>query len=162
MTIRPAAPVDAEAVTRIYNEGIEDRVATFETRLREPAEVAGWFDDDRPLLVAERHGRIVGFARVAPYSSRPAYATVGEHAVYVAREARGSGLGQRLLDELIRAAESAGIHKLTSRVFVENAASRAIHRTAGFEEVGIQRRHARLDGQWRDVVLVERLLGDAA
>ena len=162
MTVRPAAPGDVEALTRIYNEGIEDRVATFETRRREPAEVAGWLDDDLPLLVAVRDGRVVGFARVAPYSPRPVYGTVGEHAVYVARDARGAGLGTRLLDEVVRAAERAGLHKLSSRVFTDNAASRAIHRAAGFDEVGVQRRHARLDGEWRDVVLVERLLGDAA
>ena len=162
MTIRPAAPSDVEALTRIYNEGIEDRVATFETRLRERAEVAAWLEDARPLLVAERDGRVVGFARVAPYSARPVYVSVGEHAVYVARAARGGGLGTRLLDEVVRAAERAGLHKLSSRVFTDNAASRAIHRAAGFEEVGVQRRHARRDGGWRAVVLVERLLGDAA
>jgi L-amino acid N-acyltransferase YncA len=161
-TVRPAVPDDAEAITAIYNEGIEDRVATFETRLRDVAEVAGWLDEGRPLLVAERDGRVVGFARVARYSARPVYDGVGEHAVNVAREARGTGLGTRLLDELVGAAERAGIHKLTSRVFSDNAASRAVHRAAGFEEVGIQRRHARLDGRWRDCVLVERLLGDAA
>ena len=110
MTIRPAAPADVDALTRIYNEGIEDRVATFETRLRDAPEIAAWLDDDRPLLVAERRGRVVGFARVAPYSPRPVYAGVGEHAVYVAREARGTGLGTQLLGELVRAAERAGFH----------------------------------------------------
>lgn len=160
-TVRPATASDVDAITRIYNEGIADRVATFETRGRDATEIARWLDDGLPLLVAERGGRVVGFARVAPYSPRPAYATVGEHAVYVAREARGLGVGRQLLDELVRAAERAGMHKLSSRVFTDNAASRAVHRAAGFEEVGIQRRHARLDGQWRDVVLVERLLGDA-
>jgi L-amino acid N-acyltransferase YncA len=160
--IRPAAAADVDAITGIYNAGIEDRVATFETRLRAPGDVAGWLDDGRPFLVAERGRQVVGFARVAPYSPRPVYAGVGEHAVYVAREARGTGLGTQLLGELVRAAERAGFHKLSSRVFADNAASRAIHRAAGFEEVGIQRRHARLDGRWRDCVLVERLLGDAA
>jgi L-amino acid N-acyltransferase YncA len=126
-TVRPAVPDDAEAITAIYNEGIEDRVATFETRLRDVAEVAGWLDEGRPLLVAERDGRVVGFARVARYSARPVYDGVGEHAVNVAREARGTGLGTRLLDELVGAAERAGIHKLTSRVFSDNAASRAVH-----------------------------------
>jgi L-amino acid N-acyltransferase YncA len=115
-------------------------VATFETRLRDQSEVAVWLGEGRPLLVAQRDGRVVGFARVAPYSARPAYATVGEHAVHVAREARGSGLGTRLLVGLVHAAEQAGVHKLTSRVFAENAASRAIHRATGFEEVGVQRR----------------------
>jgi phosphinothricin acetyltransferase len=90
------------------------------------------------------------------------YAGVGEHAVYVAPHARGAGAGRRLLMALCGACEAAGMYKLTSRVFVDNAASRAAHRSAGFEEVGVQRRHGRLDGEWKDCVLVERLLGAAA
>jgi len=105
---------------------------------------------------------VLGFARVSPYSVRKAYAGVGEHGVYVAPEARGRGVGLALLEALAEAAEAAGYHKLTSRVFTTNAASLALHRAAGFTEVGIQRRHGRLDGEWKDCVLVERLLGDAA
>jgi len=86
----------------------------------------------------------------------------GEHGVYVAGAARGRGVGQALLRELCEAAERAGYYKLTSRIFTTNAASRASHVATGFEEVGVQRRHGRLDGEWRDCVLVERLLGDAA
>jgi phosphinothricin acetyltransferase len=90
------------------------------------------------------------------------YEGVGEHGVYVARAARGRGLGVLLLRALCSAAEEAGLYKLTSRVFADNGASRAAHVAAGFEEVGIQRRHGRLDGEWKDCVLVERLLGEAA
>jgi phosphinothricin acetyltransferase len=112
--------------------------------------------------VAVRDGAVAGFARVAPYSDREAYAGVGEHGVYVARAARGEGIGRLLLDEVCRAAEAAGLHKLTSRIFSDNAASIAAHEAAGFVVVGVQRRHGRLDGEWRDCVVVERLLGDAA
>ena len=87
---------------------------------------------------------------------------MGEHGVYVARAARGRRVGVSLLEALVAACEQAGFYKLTSRVFADNAASRAVHRAAGFEEVGIQRRHGRLDGEWKDCVLVERLLGEAA
>ena len=87
---------------------------------------------------------------------------MGEHGVYVAEAAQGRGVGRALLEALSAAAERAGYYKLTSRIFTSNAASRAVHRAAGFEEVGIQRRHGRLDGEWRDCVLVERLLGEAA
>ena len=160
--IRPAAAADVDAIAAIYNAGIEDRVATFETRLREPGEVAGWLGDWRPFLVAVGGGQVVGFARVAPYSPRPVYAGVGEHAVYVAREARGTGLGTRCWASSSVPRSSPASTSSSSRVFADNAASRAVHRAAGFEEVGIQRRHARLDGRWRDCVLVERLLGDAA
>jgi L-amino acid N-acyltransferase YncA len=163
MPICPAGRADAEAMTAIYNEGIADRVATFETRPREPHEVAAWLADGLPLLVAtDEDGAVVGFARVAPYSDRCVYQGVGEHGVYVARAARGGQVGRRLLEALAAASEQAGLYKLTSRVFADNAASRAVHRSAGFHEVGIQRRHGRLDGEWKDCVLVERLLGEAA
>jgi phosphinothricin acetyltransferase len=110
-------------------------------------------DDDRTIL---------GFARVSPYSIRRAYAHVGEHSVYVAPTARKRGVGKELLNALAAAAEDAGYYKLTSRVFTTNHASLALHRAAGFTVVGIQRRHGRLEEEWKDTVLVERLLGEAA
>jgi phosphinothricin acetyltransferase len=162
LTVRPAIPADAPAIAAIYNEGIEDRVATFETRTRTVDEAGAWLDGGLPLLVATDAGAVLGFARVAPYSDRGVYAGVGEHGVYVARAARGRRIGVALLVALCEAAADAGLYKLTSRVFADNAASRAVHRAAGFEEVGVQRRHGRLDGEWKDCVLVERLLGEAA
>ena len=162
LEIRHVTVDDADAVAAIYNEGIEDRLATFETRPREGGEVRAWLEDGLPFLVAADGGEVVGFARVTPYSDRCVYEGVGEHAVYVARAARGGGLGRRLLEALCEEAERAGLYKLTSRVFTDNAASRAVHVAAGFHEVGIQRRHGRLDGRWKDCVLVERLLGEAA
>ena len=160
--LRPAGAGDAAAVTAIYNDGIADRLATFETRPRTVAEIEEWFEAGLPFLVAERGGEVVGWARVSPYSDRCVYEGVGEHGVYVARSARGAGIGRRLLAALCEEAERAGLYKLTSRVFTDNAASRAVHLAAGFDEVGVQRRHGRLDGRWKDCVLVERLLGDAA
>jgi L-amino acid N-acyltransferase YncA len=162
LTVRPAMPEDAAALAAIYNEGIADRVATFETRPRTADEAAAWIGGRLPCVVAVRDGAVVGFARVAPYSDREAYAGVGDHGVYVTRAARGDGIGRRLLDEVCLAAEAAGIHKLTSRIFSDNAASIAAHEAAGFVVVGVQRRHGRLDGEWKDCVVVERLLGDAA
>ena len=160
--VRPAAPADVPRITAIYNRGIAERQATFETRPRAEAEVAAWLGARVPVLVAERDGEVVGFARVSPASDREAYAGIGEHGIYVDPPARGGGAGRALLETLAEAAERAGLHKLTSRVFVTNAASRALHRAAGFREVGVQRRHGCLDGVWRDCVLVERLLGEAA
>jgi L-amino acid N-acyltransferase YncA len=161
-TLRPVTPADAPALAEIYNEGIEGREATFETRPRGADEVVDWIEEGRPFLVAEdEHGAIVGFARVSAYSDRCVYEGVGEHGVYVAAAARGAGVGRALLLGICEAAEDAGYYKLTSRIFASNGASRAVHRAAGFEEVGVQRRHGRLDGEWRDCVLVERLLGDA-
>jgi phosphinothricin acetyltransferase len=159
--IRPAETRDAKAIAAIYNEGIADRVATFETRLRTPTDILSWLTDDLPVLVAERDGAILGWTRAGRHSDRPVYDGVGEHAVYVARSARGHGVGLRLLLALCAACEERGMHKLTGRLFTFNAASRAIHRSAGFREAGVLIRHARLDGEWKDVVVVERLLGDA-
>jgi L-amino acid N-acyltransferase YncA len=162
LTVRPAVLADAAAIAAIYNDGIEDRVATFETRPRTVDEVAAWLGDGLPVIVAEADATVVGFARVSPYSDRCVYTGVGEHGVYVARAARGRGIGVALLGALCDAAADAGLYKLTSRVFADNAASRAVHLAAGFEEVGVQRRHGRLDGEWKDCVLVERLIGEAA
>jgi L-amino acid N-acyltransferase YncA len=162
-TMRAAAASDADAIAAIYNEGIEERVATFETRPRSASDVAHWFDDGLPFIVAVADdGSVVGFARVSPYSDRCVYSGVGEHGVYVARSARGRGLGRALLEALSAESARAGLYKLTSRIFTDNGASRAVHVAAGFEEVGVQRRHGRLDGEWKDCVLVERLLGEAA
>jgi L-amino acid N-acyltransferase YncA len=115
------------------------------------------------VIVAETEDRgIVGFARIGPYSERDVYAGIGEHAVYVAGDARRLGVGKALLEALAGAAEEVGLYKLTSRIFTTNGASIALHEAAGFTIVGVQRHHAQLDGVWRDCVLVERLLGEAA
>jgi len=162
LSLRAATAADLEAVAAIYNEGIADRVATFETEVRAPAELEPWLGEPGPFLVAEDAGEVLGFARVAPYSDRCVYEGVGEHAVYVGRDARGRGLGRELLVALAAAAGDAGFYKLTSRVFTDNEASLAAHRAAGFETVGVQRRHGRLDGEWKDCVLLEILIGAGA
>ena len=146
----------------IYNQGIADRVATFETRPRDASEIADWLADPRPFLVAERDGDLLAFARVGAYSDRCVYEGVGEHAVYVDRAARGEGIGKALLLALGQAAAEAGYYKLTSRVFTDNLASIAAHEAAGFERVGVQRRHGRLDGEWKDCVVLDLLVGEAA
>ncbi len=161
MAARLATVADAARIAAIYNEGIADRVATFETRLRSPEEVARWFDGVHPIVVAERDGGVAGFGDTAAYRPRECYAGVAEFNVYVAREWRRRGVGREVMVSLIDAAEAAGFWKLLSRVFVENAASLGLLRSVGFREVGVYRRHTRLDGVWRDVVIVERLLGPA-
>jgi L-amino acid N-acyltransferase YncA len=159
---RLATPADAPAIARIYNEGIEDRVATFETRLRTADDARGWFDGRHPIVVVEGEGGVLGFAATFIYRPRECYAGVAEFSVYVARDARGNGVGRIALEALLREAAAAGLSKLVSRVFVENTASRRLLASAGFREVGVYERHARLDGAWRDVVIVERLLPAAA
>jgi L-amino acid N-acyltransferase YncA len=158
MRARAATPADAAAIAAIYNEGIEDRVATFETRLRTPDDVQSWFDGRHPVVVVENDGRIAAFAATSAYRPRDCYSGIAEFSVYTARGARGRGCGRRALEHLFAEARRAGFWKLVSRVFVENAASRELLKKTGFREVGIYERHAQLDGRWRDVVIVEKLL----
>lgn len=158
---RLAIPADAPAITAIYNEGIADRVATFETEPRTPGQIAQQLMDrsDRfPTVVAERDGQVVAWAGAGPYRSRPAYAGVAEHSVYVARAARGTGAGRAALEALCRVYAERGFWKIVSRIFPENTASLRLHERCGFREVGVYRRHGKLDGQWRDCAIVERLL----
>jgi phosphinothricin acetyltransferase len=157
--VRPAAPRDAAAVTRIYNEGIEDRIATFETRLRAPSELEERISGGEPMIVAERAGAVVGFASWTPYSDREAYAGVGVYTVYVARGARGARIGSTLLQSLIANAQTAGLWKLQSLILTSNAPSIALAHRCGFRDVGVHERHGRLDGEWRDALLVERSIG---
>jgi phosphinothricin acetyltransferase len=160
---RAATSTDAAAIAAIYNEGIADRIATFETEPRSDADIAGWFTEQHLVLVVEiGETGPVAFAASFPYSSRPCYSGIGEFSVYVRRDYRGRGAGRAVLAALIKAAESAGLHKLTSRVFLENTASRDLLKGLGFEEIGIHRRHGQSDGRWRDCVIVERLLGKSA
>jgi len=158
LSSRAANPDDAEAIARVYNEGITDRVATFETRLRTADDVRAWFDGVHAIVVVEREGEIVAFAATSTYRPRECYAGVAEVSLYVARSARGQGAGAVAMAALIDAAEKAGFWKLLSRVFVENQASRNLIRKFGFREVGVYEKHGKLDGVWRDVVIVERLI----
>jgi L-amino acid N-acyltransferase YncA len=157
--IRPAVVEDAPAIARIYNEGIRGRGTTFETRERTADEVIPWFGDPRhPVLVAELEGRVVGWVAASTYRARECYAGIAEFSVYVAGEARGRRVGDALMAAFIPACKEAGLWKVLSRIFPENTASRALCARHGFREVGVYERHARLDGAWRDVVIVERLL----
>jgi L-amino acid N-acyltransferase YncA len=155
---RPATPADATRIAEIYNEGIADRVATFETALRSAEDVQAWFDGTHPIVVVEDRSGILAFASSSAYRPRACYAEIAEFSVYVARAARGYGVGRLALDMLVREAERAGFWKLVSRVFVENTANRKLLRSVGFREVGIYEKHGQLDGVWRDVVIVERLI----
>jgi L-amino acid N-acyltransferase YncA/protein-tyrosine-phosphatase len=158
ITTRRATQADAAAIARIYNQGIEDRIATFETRPRTAEDVAGWFDGVHPAVVAMEGGRIVGFASTSSYRPRECYAKIAEFSVYVARDYRGRGVGRRALEALIEESRKAGLHKLVSRIFPENVASRAACRAAGFREVGTYKAHGQLEGVWKDCVVVERLV----
>ena len=159
LAARPASLEDAERIAQIYNEGIEDRVGTFETRLRTSADVRAWFDGRHPVVVVESDDAgVIAFASTSTYRPRECYAGIAEFSVYVARNGRGRGAGTVAMRALIDAARDAGYWKLVSRIFIENTASRKLMDAMGFREVGIYEKHAQLDGRWRDVVIVERLI----
>jgi L-amino acid N-acyltransferase YncA len=159
LTVRLATPADACAIAEIYNQGIEDRNATFETRLRDVADIQLWFTVGRyPIVVVELHGNVIAFAATSTYRPRDCYSGVAEFSVYVARDHRGKSAGRLALQTLMQEASNAGFWKLVSRVFPENEASLRLLRSLGFREVGVYEKHGRLDGIRRDVVIVERLL----
>lgn len=159
-TIRPARDEDAAAIADIYNQGIADRGATFETEPRTREDISSRIEDSSrfPLLVAEGAGRVLGWAGLSSYRPRACYAGVGEFSIYLDRGARGHGVGRQLLNALIDAARERGYWKLVSRIFPFNSASRSLCRACGFREVGVYEKHSQLDGQWMDVVIVERLI----
>lgn len=159
-TVREAAPDDAGAIAEIYNQGISDRCATFETVLRTPADIADRFGthDRFPTIVLEEQGRVIGWASLSSYRPRACYAGIAEFSIYLDRRARGRGLGRPLLNALVDTARQRGYWKLVSRIFTFNQASRALCRACGFREVGVYEKHGQLDGAWLDVVIVERLI----
>lgn len=162
---RLATEADAAAIARIYNEGIADRMATFETEPRSADDVARVLKERAarwPTVVVERDGAVIAWAGASEYRPRACYAGVAEFSVYVDRAHRGAGAGRAAMEGLVAASEQYTIHKLVSRVFPENEASRKLLARVGFREVGTYRRHGKLDGEWRDTVIVERLVGEAA
>ncbi len=147
MDTRLATVNDAAALAEIYNQGIGDRIATFETRLRTADDVRGWFDPKYPLVVVEEAGQIIAFASTSLYRPRACYSGIAEFSVYVARDKRGRGAGRLAMQALLQEAQTHGFWKLLSRIFVENTASRALMRSLGFREVGVYHQHGKLDGQ---------------
>jgi phosphinothricin acetyltransferase len=156
---RPAERHDAAAIAEIYNQGIEDRVGTFETEPRTVAQIEAWFDEALVIVAVDDHaGQVVGYAVAHPYADRCCYRGIGEFSVYVRRANRGQGVGRVAMGALIEASRGKGLWKLLSRVFPENTASLALLNRMGFDEIGVHRKHGKLDGQWRDTVIVERLI----
>ncbi|GGD65588.1 arsinothricin resistance N-acetyltransferase ArsN1 family A [Lacimicrobium alkaliphilum] len=164
MKIRYANKDDIPAIRAIYNDGIKSGTGTFETRIRRNKDIAGWLKVDNlyPLLVAESEDQVLGFARLYEYRPRECYAGIAEFSIYLADDARGRGVGTQLLSELLAVARVWGFHKLISRIFTFNTASRALCKKLGFREVGTYEKHGQLNGRWLDVVIVEYLTDNAA
>jgi phosphinothricin acetyltransferase len=161
LRIRPATVADAASICRIYNQGIQDRVATLETEERTPQERAEWLQargPRHPVLVAEHEGAVAGWASLNVFNARRAYEHVADLSLYVEREARGRGVGRQLLDALVLTARELGYHKLVLAAFPWNEAGMRAYRRAGFREVGIYKEQGRLDGRWVDTVVMEKIL----
>jgi L-amino acid N-acyltransferase YncA len=160
--VRPATLDDAASIAAIYNQGIRGRMATFETAERTAEDIASWLAAPHPFLVAEHSeggtNQVVGWIHASSYRPRACYAGVAEFSVYVAEGFRGRRVGDRLMAGFLAACAAAGFWKVLSRIFVENAASRALCARHGFREVGVYEKHGRLDGVWRNVVIVERII----
>jgi phosphinothricin acetyltransferase len=163
MRARLATPADAAAIAEIYNEAIEARGSTFETVLRTEQDVRGWFDGAHPIVVVEDEGQasdavVVAFGSTSSYRARDCYRGIFEFSVYVAGSHRRKGAGKIAMSELLARARASGAWTVVSRVFVDNEGCRALLGSLGFREVGTYLRHAKLDGVWRDVVVVEKFL----
>ena len=155
VNVRPMAMADARAVLEIFREGIEDRMATFETGCPD------WEQFDRShtvdcRLVAHVSGQVVGWAVLSPASTRHCYRGVAEVSIYIKRSSRQQGIGSVLMSALIACAEEKGYWTIQSSTFEENKASLALQRRHGFRQVGIRERIGRLDGHWKNTVLMER------
>jgi phosphinothricin acetyltransferase len=153
VTIEALLPGDWPDVLAIYEEGID--IGTFEEL------IPTWDEWDRghlvwPRLVAREDGRVLGWAALTPYSQRTCYRGVAENSIYIARDARGRGVGRALLEELVREADGAHIWTMQASILDGNEASVALHEACGFRIVGVREKLARKRGEWRDVILMER------
>ncbi len=159
--IRRAQAQDAAAIGRIYDEAILGGSATFATGPHTPEERRGWLAGraaTAPVFVAEDAGHMVAWSALAPFSHRSWYSGVGEYTVYVDGLVRGRGIGRAMLEHLVIEAPAFGYWKLVGLIFPENVAGLALARSVGFTEVGRLTAHGRLDGRWRDIMLLERHL----
>lgn len=160
MRIRPAEPSDAPTIAAIYNQGIEERSSTFETTLRNPKDMLERLQasDRYPVLVLlNLDDQVIGWASLSVYRARACYDGIADFSIYLSGEVRGQGLGKHLLQALLKEAQARGFWKVLSRVFSFNLASLALCKACGFRQVGVYEKHACLDGQWIDCVIVERL-----
>lgn len=164
LDIRDATPENAAAIARIYNEGIEDRLATFETALRDADERRAWLaghDARHPVIVAERSGAVVGWASLNVFNPRPAYDHVADFSIYIGREQRGGGIGSALLTALEQRARAIGFHKLVLAALPANTAGMRLYARQGFRAVGVYHEQALLDGRWTDSIIMEKILGES-
>jgi L-amino acid N-acyltransferase YncA len=159
--IRASNEMDIKSIQEIYNQGIEDRIATLETELKDDDYMKEWVEkhtDRYKVIVAEQEGLIMGWASLNPYNNRCAYSGVADLSVYVSRDSRGKGVGEKLLAELECLAIENDFHKIVLFTFPFNQAGQRLYRKMGYREVGIFKDHGKLDDKFVDVMAMERLL----
>lgn len=160
ITTRSANAADLEAIRTIYNQGIEDRIATLDTDAKSEEDIAAWWsqhDERYAVLVATKHDAVVGWASLNRFSHRCAHEAIADLSVYVARSQRGQSIGKILLTDLERRARGS-FHKIVLHALNGNVAGKRLYAGLGFREVGVFREHGRLDGTFVDVVAMEKLL----
>ncbi|HET6275843.1 MAG TPA: arsinothricin resistance N-acetyltransferase ArsN1 family A [Candidatus Cybelea sp.] len=160
VAVRQASVDDLDAIRRIYNEGIEDRVATLECDAKSAEQIGAWWsehDERYAVLVATHADEIVGWAALNAFSARCAHSNIADLSVYVGRSSRGKGVGRTILTKLLESAARSGFHKVVLHALDRNEAGKALYRRCGFAEVGLFKEHGLLDGEYVDVVAMERL-----
>jgi phosphinothricin acetyltransferase len=160
-TLRPAVESDTTAICEIYNQGIEDRLATLESEMRTPQERRQWLaarGPRHPVVVADDDGRVIAWGSLNAFNPREAYRHVADFSIYVERAYRGKGVGRQLLAHLIDLARALGYHKMVLSAFPFNGAGMALYERMGFRTVGIYREQGLLDGRWVDTIVMEKLL----
>jgi L-amino acid N-acyltransferase YncA len=162
-SVRLARPDDAEAIRRIYNREVTESTATFDLVARDAAEQQRWMEEHAGayaavVAVEQPTSTVAGFASLSPYRTRPGYSTTVEDSVYVDAAHRGGGVGRMLLAEIVALAEASGFHTVMARISGAQDVSLALHRSCGFELVGVEREVGRKFGRWLDVALMQRLL----
>jgi len=161
--VRPAVEADAATICEIYNQGIDDRLATLEIERRTPEERRQWLTSRgprHPVIVAEGDGRVVAWGSLNPFNPREAYRHVADFSIYVERGERGRGAGRVVLTRLIELAREHGYHKMVLSAFPFNTAGMALYERLGFRTVGVYREQGMLDGRWVDTIVMEKLLSD--
>jgi len=158
LRIRAARVDDAKEIARIYNQGVQDRAATFENAYVTPEERYLWLvarPDKYPVMVAEVKHTLMGWASLTPYSPRHCYDGIAELSIYIDRSLRGHGVGLELMRAMQNAAREKGYHKLIGRIIADNEPARKLCQETGWKEVGIHEQHGKLGSDWHDLVLVE-------
>ena len=161
-SVRIAVPGDIQRITMIYNQGIEDRIATLETSFKKESDMTDWLvkrsEAHKVLVIEDDKGAVWGWASLNPFNSRCCYSGVADFSIYIERSMRGKGLGKKLLAALIETAGEQGFHKLVLSALSRNEAGKQLYKAAGFREVGTYINQGVLDGKWVDVTIMEKLL----